>query len=105
MNKHNLKNAEHKMEYLEKNRQLANNVSCIVEEVQWHLFNKLKLPFKDLNNSLSFAATDEENELETFAWYKKFVVCVRVKYLKEQQRELYKNQLQILVSIFTILLL
>merc|ERR1712032_32697 len=43
---------------------------------QSHLSNKLKLPFKDLDNSLSFAATDKENELENFARYEKFVVRV-----------------------------
>merc|ERR1712037_787186 len=76
VNKDDLKNAEHKMACLENNRQLANDVSCIVEEVQSHLSIKLKLPFKDLDNSLSFAATDEENELENFARYEKFVVRV-----------------------------
>lgn len=76
MNKDHLKNAAEKMSYLEKNRQLANDVLCIVEEVQVHLSNKLKLTFKDLDNSLLFATTDEEKKLENFARYKKFIVCV-----------------------------
>ena len=63
-------------ESLAYNRNLAKDVMCILEELQTHLSNKLKLPFKHLDNTLSMAAIDEENGLVNFALYKKFVVCV-----------------------------
>ena len=76
VDKKELLKSNNKIEYLRRTPQLGKDVLSILDDVRWHVSNKLKQRMYRVDHTINSAATDEEIYLNEYGKYDKFVTRV-----------------------------